>query len=155
MQSDGLFDFVPLWGVFIGTLLLVLLSVEGGYLWARYKKRSEVEKEAPVGAMVGALLGLLAFLLAFTFSMAADNFHARKLALLDEANAIKTTYLLADLIEEPHRTEVRKILLDYVQERLQWSRTSQKSANTTSSPPRVSSLMKRLSVRGVSLRRPR
>jgi len=71
MQGQGPFASLPLWGIFIATLLLVLFSVEGGYRWARYKqKRSEQEKEAPVGAMVGATLGLLAFLLAFTFGMA-------------------------------------------------------------------------------------
>ena len=123
MQYDhGLFAAIPLWGIFIVTLLLVLLSVEGGYRWAKYKqKRSEQEKEAPVGAMVGATLGLLAFLLAFTFGMAADAFHARKHAIVAEANAIGTTYLRTGLIREPHRTQVRKVLRDYVQERLQWA----------------------------------
>jgi len=121
MQSDGLLVSLPIWGVFIATLVLVSLSVEGGYRWARYKKRSEVEEEAPVGAMVGATLGLLAFLLAFTFGMAADVFHERKLALLDEANAIGTAYLRTGLISEPHRTEVREILREYVDERLQWA----------------------------------
>ena len=80
-----------------------------------------MEKEAPVGAMVGATLGLLAFILAITFSMAANRFQDRKIALLDEANAIRTTYLLAEVIPEPHRTEVRKVLRDYVVERLQWT----------------------------------
>ena len=56
VQGDGPLAFLPIWGIFIGTLLLVLLSVEGGYRWARYKqKRSEQEKEAPVSAMVGSL----------------------------------------------------------------------------------------------------
>ena len=50
----------------------------------------------------------------------ADSFHARKLAVLDEANAIRTTYLRADLISEPQRTEVRRILREYVEERLAW-----------------------------------
>jgi hypothetical protein len=122
MQGDGPIASLPLWGIFIVTLLLVLFSVEGGYRWARYKqKRSEQEKEAPVGAMVGATLGLLAFLLAFTFGMAADAFHARKHALVHEANAIGTTYLRSDLISESHRTEVRKVLREYVEERLQWA----------------------------------
>ena len=121
MQDQGLFASIPLWGVFVATLLVVLLSVEGGYLWARHKHRAEVEKEAPVGAMVGAMLGLLAFILAFTFGMAADRYHDRKMALLDEANAIRRTYLQARMISEPHRTEVRKILRNYVEERLQWA----------------------------------
>lgn len=50
----------PSGGVII-TWLLVLLSVEGGYYRVRKKRRSEVEKEAPVGAMV-AVLGLFAFI---------------------------------------------------------------------------------------------
>ena len=97
------------------------LSIEGGYRWARHKHRAEVEKEAPVGAMVGATLGLLAFILAFTFGMAFDAFHARKQAVVDEANAIRTAYSLTGVIPEPHRTEVRKLLREYVEERLQWA----------------------------------
>ena len=126
MPGDESIRMLPIWTVFIGTLLLVLLSIDLGYRWARHKQRlwattEEQEKEAPVGAMVGATLGLLAFLLAFTFGMAADHFHARKVALLDEANAIRTAYLRAALIEEPHRGEVRRILREYVDERLQWA----------------------------------
>jgi len=71
--------------------------------------------------MVGALLGLLAFILGFTFSIAADAYKARKQAVVDEANAIRITYGLAGMIPEPHRTEVRKILREYVEERLQWT----------------------------------
>jgi hypothetical protein len=121
MQGGGPFSQIPIWGFFIGTLLLVLVSVEAGYRWARYRQtRSQQEKEAPVGAMVGATLGLLAFLLAITFAMAADSFHARRVALLDEVNAIRTAYLRTDLIVEPQRTEVRKLLAEYVDERLHW-----------------------------------
>ena len=43
-------------------------------------------------------IGLLAFLLAFTFGLAADSFHARKVALLEEVKAIRSTYLLADVV---------------------------------------------------------
>ena len=121
MQGEGLLAALPIWGIFIVTLLLVVLSVEGGYRWADYRqKRSKQEVEAPIGAMVGATLGLLAFILGFTFSIAADTFHARKEAVVDEANAIRATYLLAELIPDPHRTEVRKLLREYVEARLQW-----------------------------------
>ncbi len=116
---DWLFTNLPIWSVFVGRLLLVLASVEAGYRWASPRQKDrKLEKEAPVGAT----LGLLAFLLAFTFGIAADAFHARKVALVDEANAIRTTYLLAGVIPEPYRTEVRKVLPDYVEERLQWAR---------------------------------
>lgn len=117
---DEMFEIIPVWGIFLATLLLVLLSVEGGYQWARHKHRADVEKEAPVGAMVGTMLGLLGFLLAFTFGMAADRYHDRKLALLDEANAIRATWWQAGMVPEPQRTAIRELLSQYVQERLQW-----------------------------------
>jgi len=119
---DRLFADLPIWGVFVCTLCLVVASVEAGYRWARHRQKDgELEKEAPVGAMVGATLGLLAFLLAFTFGIAADAFHARKVALVDEANAIRMTYLLSSVIPEAHRSEIRTILREYVDERLQWA----------------------------------
>ena len=119
-------------GVFHRHLLLVLVSVEAGYRWARYQQtRSQQEKEAPVGAMVGATLGLLAFLLAITFAMAAESFHARRVALLDEVNAIRTAYLRTDLIVEPQRTEVRKLLAEYVDERLHGSEYGAKPSPIT------------------------
>ncbi|HQR11310.1 MAG TPA: hypothetical protein PLW68_08275 [Casimicrobiaceae bacterium] len=119
---DQIFSDLPIWGVFLGTLLLVVASVEAGYVWARRRQRDrELEKEAPVGAMVGATLGLLAFLLAFTFGIAADAFHARKVALVEEVNAIRMTYLLSSVIPEVHRSEIRTVLREYVDERLRWA----------------------------------
>ena len=119
---DRLLLAIPLWGVFFGTLVLVLVSVEAGFRWGRRRQKNrERDKEAPVGAMAGANLGLLALLLAFTFSMAADAFHARKVALVNEANAIRMTYLLTGAIPELHRAEIRTVLREYVDERLRWS----------------------------------
>jgi hypothetical protein len=107
-------DAIPLWGFFGLTMLLVLLFIEGGYRLGRYRlTRSEHEKEAPVGAMVAALLGLLAFILAFTFGLAAQRFDTRRQVLLDEANAIGTTYLRAAMLPE-RGDEIRALLREYV-----------------------------------------
>jgi hypothetical protein len=119
-----LLDALPIWGLFLLVLLIVLISIEVGYRRGRIVQQREVgkqEKEAPVGAMVGATLGLLAFLLAITFSIAEDGFNARKVALLEEVNAIRTTYLRTAFIPEANRDEVRRILRQYVDERLQWT----------------------------------
>ncbi len=137
MQDWQLFASPPFWAIFIGTLLVVLLAVEGGYSWAKYRrersaKEREREKEAAVGAMVGTALGLLALLLAFTFAKSADHYHARKAALFDEASAIRTMYSRTALIAEPQRTEIRKILRDYVEDRLV-STGSDKARAATSS----------------------
>jgi len=105
--------------MFIGTFAGSVGVVELGYRWARRKEKHEAE--GPVGAMVGAVLGLLAFLLAITFSFAADRFIARKRAVIDEANAIRIAYMRSNLIAEPRRSEVQKILREYVGERLHWA----------------------------------
>jgi len=119
MQSYGPLDGIPLWAFFGAVLVLVLLSVEGGYRLGRSRrKRSEGEVEAPVGAMVGATLGLLAFMLAFTFGAAAERYDSRRQLVLDEANAIGTTYLRAGMLPE-RRDEIRNLLRDYVDSRLQ------------------------------------
>ena len=97
---------------------MVLLSVECGYRLGRYRRsRQEQEKEAPVGTMVGATLGLLAFILAFTFGLAAARFDTRRQVLLDEANAIGTTYLRAGMLPE-RGDQIRALLRDYVDVRL-------------------------------------
>jgi hypothetical protein len=74
-------------------------------------------KEAPVGTMVRATLGLLVFILAFTFGLAAARFDTRRQVLLDEANAIGTTYLRAGMLLE-QGDQVRALLRDYVGVRL-------------------------------------
>jgi hypothetical protein len=119
MQTMGPIDALPLWALFISILLVVLLSVECGYRLGKYRRgRQEQEKEAPVGTVVGATLGLLAFILAFTFGLAAARFDTRRQVLLDEANAIGTTYLRAGMLPE-RGEEVRRLLRDYVSARLE------------------------------------
>jgi hypothetical protein len=67
--------------------------------------------------MVAAMLGLLAFMLAFTFGLAAQRFDTRREVLLDEANAIGTTYLRAAMLPQ-HEEEIRSLLREYVDVRL-------------------------------------
>jgi len=67
-----------------------------------------------------ASLGLLALLLGFTFSMALTRFDIRKQLVLDEANAIGTTYLRAQLLPDPARKEVSDLLHHYVDVRLEF-----------------------------------
>ncbi len=113
-------DYIPLWALLAVTVVLILLAVEAGFRLGRWRlRRAEHELDTPVGAIVAAILGLLAFLLAFTFGMAASRFELRRELILDEANAIGTTYLRAALVPEPHRAEIRTLLREYVDRRLE------------------------------------
>jgi hypothetical protein len=119
VQLAGPIDVLPLWALFIFILLVVLLSVEFGYRLGKYRRsRHEEEKEAPLGTMVGATLGLFAFILAFTFGLAANRFDTRRQLLLDEANAIGTTYLRSGMLPERGQ-QIRDLLRDYVGARLE------------------------------------
>lgn len=124
MQLRGLLDALPLWGLFAATVVIVLLSFEGGFRVGGWKSRwSQQEQEVVARTMVGAMLGLLALMLAFTFGMAASRFDARRQALLDETNAIRATYLRAELLSEPYSTEIRDLLGEYVDVRLEGIRS--------------------------------
>src|SRR5262245_20402061 len=119
MQSFHLFEFLPLWVTFVGIVVIVVLSIWLGiYLARARKKRGRVEEEGPIGTVVSATLGLLAFILAFTFGLTASRFDSRRQLLLDDVTAIETTALRAELIPEPHRTEVREIMRKYIELRL-------------------------------------
>ncbi|MGE3316778.1 MAG: hypothetical protein AB7O26_16795 [Planctomycetaceae bacterium] len=112
-------DAIPLGIFFAAATVMALVGLEAGYQIGRWRHNHAVgEKEAPIGAMVGAILGLLAFMLAFTFSLAASRFDARRTTILNEANAIGTTYLRARLLPEPQRSETAKLLREYVDIRI-------------------------------------
>jgi hypothetical protein len=112
-------DVVPLWAMFLLFGAFLWLAMEGGYRLGRWRRlRISDEKELPVGAMVASILGLVALVLGFTFSMAASRFDARRMAVLEESNAIGTTYLRAQLLPEPHRSEIARLLREYVEVRI-------------------------------------
>ncbi|MBX3415790.1 MAG: hypothetical protein KF708_24105 [Pirellulales bacterium] len=123
MTTGGVFDSVPLWLLFVATIMLIYLAVEAGYRLGKFRCDHSPEKEAPAGAMAGAMLGLLAFMLAFTFGLAAARFDERRHTILDESNAIGTTYLRAGLLAEPQRSKARQLLKDYADARIEGPRT--------------------------------
>jgi len=112
-------DVVPLWAVFVGSVVSIIVAVELGYRLGRWRhRRAEHETEGAVGGMVAAELGLLAFMLAITFSLAANRFDDRRTIVLDESNAIGTCYLRAAMLPPDHRDAVRQSLREYVDVRL-------------------------------------
>jgi hypothetical protein len=117
-------DILPNWVLFLAILLVILLASGFGHrMGIRRNRRSEREKEGVVGGMVAAELGLLGFLLAFTFGFAASRFDTRRQILLDESNAIGTTFLRGAMLPQPQRDDVRQMLREYVDVRLEAART--------------------------------
>ena len=115
MMYSQPFDHIPIWTLFIGTVVLFIIAAEGGFRIGKYNSsHSEQTRKSQMNTILGASLALLAFFLAMTFSMAGSRFDTRKKLVLDEANAIETTYLRAKLLPEPFRTEFQDLLGKYV-----------------------------------------
>jgi len=98
---------------------MLAFSELGFQFGSRTRKTRDKDATVSLGPMVGGLMGMLAFVLAITFSMAASQHELRKQNVLDEANAISTAYLRADLLPETDASEVKKLLREYVDIRLQ------------------------------------
>jgi hypothetical protein len=107
-------------GMILIPFILVLAPILIGQWYGTNQIRKAPElQRAPVGSITGAAFGLLAFLLAFTFQIAASRYDARKKLLLDEVTNIRTTYLRAEFIPEPFRTNTRKLIVEYVDLRVE------------------------------------
>ena len=112
-------DHIPLWAVFLITTLILFTAAEIGFHLGKWRKRRSIDEEkGQTGALMGAALGMLAFLLAFTFGMAGSIHNARKSVLLEEANAIGTAYLRAQILPEPYSSKIKGLLQEYVDVRL-------------------------------------
>lgn len=107
------------WGAAFFTVAVISITASLGYALGRRAQNSGRDSDSPVGSMVGATLGLLAFMLAFTFGMAASRHDARRRLVLEEANAIGTAHLRASLLPDASAVEVRRLLTDYVDGRLE------------------------------------
>jgi hypothetical protein len=119
-MDNSVYDLIPLRLLLIATVAFVLLAVEIGFrIGLRRVRGSADERQAPIDAMVGSVLGLLAFLLAFTFGMAVSRYDTRKQVVLEDVIAIRTADLRAQLLPEPQRGEIRALLRDYVDVRIQ------------------------------------
>ena len=112
-------DAIPIWVVFAGTIVVVLVAIEAGYLLGRVMhRRSEEEKESPVSAIAGAILGLAAFMLAFTFGIVAERYDARRALVREDAVALRTAWQRADFLPDTDRAEANTLLRHYVDVRV-------------------------------------
>src|SRR3954453_9976582 len=104
-------------------LALVVIAILFGAtslgIWiGRALSRRKSGLKEPLGIMQAALVGLVALLLAFGLTMAVGRYQARRDAVVLEANAIGTTYLRAQTLAEPMRTESLELLKHYGDERI-------------------------------------
>jgi len=106
---------------------LILFPVSFFVLWlsawigaSRFKelKTQVAELQDDFGVIQGATLTLLGLIIGFTFSMALGRYDQRKNYEEQEANAIGTEYVRADLLPAADAAKVRGLLLSYLNQRV-------------------------------------
>ncbi len=98
------------------------LVIEVGYrLGLRTQVSADSSFKAHVNAIAASLVGILALLLGFTFSLSLHRFDSRSEAVVDEANAIGTTYLRSQLLPISVRGDVQTLLREYLDLRVRAS----------------------------------
>ncbi|HEX7391076.1 MAG TPA: hypothetical protein VF286_13275 [Acidiphilium sp.] len=108
-------------------LALIMVIVLGVATWIGQHLASGDETDVPLGPMQGAVLVLAGLMLGFSFSMALARYEHRRSLVINEANAIGTTYLRAGMLAPNLRDEARTLLRRYVDARLAYLRaTSEK-----------------------------
>lgn len=117
-SSEILFEFSSV-SIAAALFLAILVCNEIGYrIGVMIQSRTDDEVRALTGAIQASILGLLALLLGFTFSMSMQRFDNRSMAVVNEANAIGTAQLRADLLPPEQRAAARSLLADYVDARV-------------------------------------
>ncbi len=93
----------------------LVVVTELGYRLGRQRADAADEaSRAQVTTVQASTLGLLALLLGFSLAMGDARFAQRRALILDEANAIGTTYLRAGFLPDGERDAVRERLRRYV-----------------------------------------
>jgi protein-S-isoprenylcysteine O-methyltransferase Ste14 len=107
----SIFLFVALW-----------LSVRVG-MSIRERRSLEPGEREDFDLIVTATLTLLALIIGFSFSMAISRYDQRKSYEEQEANAIGTEYIRADLLSAPDAARVHKLLSNYLSQRISFYQT--------------------------------
>ena len=102
---------------FVLSLLILWLSAQIGTFIRRKRPLPEDERD-DFALVINASLTLLALIIGFSFSMAVSRYDQRKNYEEEEANAIGTEYVRADLLPAPDGAKARKLLEQYLEQRI-------------------------------------
>ena len=100
--------------VLVLVLFAIIFGATVGGLMAgrRLHDRSDTLRES-IAATQAALLGFMALILAFGLTLAVGRYQDRRATVVEEGNAIGTTYLRAQTLAEPMRSRSVGLLVRY------------------------------------------
>jgi hypothetical protein len=104
--------------VLVVSLLALWSSAWIGSLLRGRQRNPKEDSHDDFAFVLGAALTLLGLIIGFTFSMAVSRYDQRKNLEEQEANAIGTEYVRADLLPSADAVKVRVLLKDYLDQRI-------------------------------------
>jgi hypothetical protein len=114
-DKGGLPLFFQLSSWALGLILFAVvlgMTAAGLVLGRSMRQRSEGLRDS-LAVLQAALLGVVGLILAFGLALAVGRYESRRAAVVEEANAIGTTYLRAQTLAEPVRTDSLELLARY------------------------------------------
>jgi hypothetical protein len=129
--------------VLLSSLLILWLTVLLGEFVAGRLRPVPEDGRDDLNLVTSASLTLLALIIGFSFSMALSRFDQRKNYEEEEANAIGTEYVRADLLPAADAARVKNLLTQYLDQRLLFytTRDSDRLATVASETTRLQNEM--------------
>jgi len=104
--------------VFVCSLVLMWSATRLGALLRKRRGPIVDDVREDLSIVLAAALTLLALVIGFTFSMALGRYDQRKICEGEEANAIGTEYVRANLLASADASRLQALLRDYLDNRL-------------------------------------
>jgi hypothetical protein len=112
-------DSISLEVIFAGTVLLIAIAIELGYRAGNtHTEFLKKTKEKLTSTNSAAILGMLGFVLVFAFGIVYSRYDSKKELVRLEANVIRDVWQRSDFLAEQDRFESEKLLLKYVDLRI-------------------------------------
>ncbi len=128
MIADWFYE-IDEWEIFLGSAIAFLACATlGERVGRRFRSQETDSALSVITSTQAATLGMFAILIGFSFSMANTLFEQRRILVLDEANAIGTTDLRAQMLPQPAAEAARRLLREYLGARLSFHRDSDNDA---------------------------
>ena len=105
---------LAVFGIVVGS------SFAGALVGRHLRPRRETWRE-PIGVLQAALLGVVGLILAFGLNMAVGRYETRRVEMVQETNAIGTTFLRAQTLTEPARSRSLALLRRYTDLEIRFS----------------------------------
>ena len=117
----------PLLVFMLSFFILWITAQIGARFLTGIRDLEQVEKD-DFGFILGATLTLLGLIIGFTFSMAIGRYDQRKNYEEEEANAIGTEYVRADLLPAANAEKIHTLLSKYLDQRILFYQTRNQGA---------------------------